>query len=439
MAVETKSKVVVGIVGCGVVGNGAVRLLVENARWIAQRVGAPVVLKSVADIDWERPREFPVPPELRQTDAETVLADPEVQIVVEAIGGTGAARRVVEMALSRGKSVVTPNKELIAKHGRDLLASAAQKGVDLMFEGAVGGGIPLIKPMKESLAGDSIQRIVGIVNGTTNYILTGMARENRDFGEALAAAQQLGYAEADPTADVEGFDSLYKIAILAAIAFGSWISVDQVYHEGITRVTAADIRYARQLGFAVKLLAIAAHRDGALDMRVHPAFVPLDHPLASVGGVYNAVMVRGALVQDVMFYGRGAGAGPTGTAVVGDVLDCARNLLKGAAGRVPCRCFRQLPVLPIEQVVCRNYVRMQVTDRPGVIGKIATCFGNRGVSLASVFQPDAEVGDHLAEVVWITHEVPEERMRAALADIRGLPEVAAVPAVIRLEQGEREQ
>jgi len=428
-----KDRVVVGVIGCGIVGTGAVRLLLENHEWISQRVGVPVTLKRVVDVDWNRPREFSVPETLRGTDAEAAIADPEIDIIVEAIGGVGFARRVVELALSRGKSVVTPNKELMAKHGGDLLALAAEQGADLMFEGAVGGGIPLIKPLKESLAGDSIERIVGIVNGTTNYILTGMARENRDFGEALAAAQQLGYAEADPTADVEGFDSLYKIAILASIAFGSRVPVGEVYHEGITGVAAADIRYARQLGFSIKLLAIAALDNGALDIRVHPTFVPVEHPLANVNGVYNAVLVRGRQVQDVMFYGRGAGAGPTGTAVVGDVVDCARNLVQGAAGRVPCRCFRSLPLLPIDAVRCRNYVRMRVVDRPGVIGQIATCFGSHGVSLASVFQPEDEVGPALAEIVWITHEVREAQMKAALAQIRTLPEVKEIPSVIRLE------
>ncbi|MDH7570378.1 MAG: homoserine dehydrogenase [Armatimonadota bacterium] len=433
MAARRKERVCVGVVGCGIVGGGAVRLLLENAAWIAQRVGAPVVLKRVADVDWQRPRDFDVPEALRTSDAEVVLGDPEIDVVVEAIGGVGTARHVVETALSRGKSVVTPNKELMAKHGGDLLALAAQAGVDLLFEGAVGGGIPLIKPLKESLCGDTIDRIAGIVNGTTNYILTGMARENRDFGEALAAAQQLGYAEADPTADVEGFDSLYKICILAAIAFGSRVAPEGVYREGITGIAAADIRYARQLGFAIKLLAIAAHKNQHLDVRVHPAFVPLEHPLASVSGVYNAVVVHGRHVEDVMFYGRGAGSGPTGVAVVGDVIDCARNVLAGTCARVPCRCFRTLPLLPIEDVECRFYVRMQVTDRPGVIGKIATRFGAHGVSLASVFQPDTEVGPSLAEIVWITHMVQERRVRAALEEIRPLPEVSAIPALIRLE------
>lgn len=414
-------------------GGGAARLLVENASWIAQRVGAPVVLKSVADVDWSRAREFDVPAALRSTDADALVRDPEVDIIVEAIGGIGVAYELVEKALANGKSVVTPNKELMAKRGGDLLQLAAENGCDLMFEGAVGGGIPLIKPLKESLAGDSIERIVGIVNGTTNYILTGMAREGRDFADALASAQQLGYAEANPTADVEGFDSLYKICILASIAFGSRVPVEKVTHEGITGVTAADIGYARQLGFAIKLLAIAAISGGALDIRVHPSFVPLEHPLAAVGGVYNGVLVHGRHVEDVMFYGRGAGAGPTGVAVVGDVVDCARNRLHGSAGRVPCRCFRSLPVLPIEEVVCRNYVRTQVTDQPGVIGSIATCFGAHGVSLASIFQPDTEVGPGLAEIVWITHAVQEKRMRSALEDIRKLPVVSAIPSVIRLE------
>ncbi|HEX2998795.1 MAG TPA: homoserine dehydrogenase, partial [Armatimonadota bacterium] len=230
-----------------------------------------------------------------------------------------------------------------------------------------------------------------------------------------------------------GFDSLYKISILASIAFGSRVPVGEVYHEGITKITAADIRYAGQLGFAVKLLAIAARHGESMDIRVHPAFVPKDHPLASVSGVYNAAFVIGEHVQDVMFYGRGAGAGPTGAAVVGDVVDCARNKRLGVSSRVPCRCFRSLPLLPMDEVVCRNYARMQVTDCPGVIGKIATCFGKHGVSVASVFQPDTEIGPSQAEIVWITHEVQEKFMREALAEIRELPEVQSIPSVIRLE------
>ena len=427
----------VGVVGFGTVGVGAVQLLESNAEWIAQRVGSRVVVKAVSDIDWDRPREFTVRPEQRATRFEQILDDPEIDIVIEAIGGVRVAKEVVAGALTRRKCVVTPNKELVAKFGADLLNIAAEAGVDLMFEGAVGGGIPIIRPLKESLAGDRILRVVGIVNGTTNYILTAMTQEGRAFADVLKDAQAHGYAEADPTADVEGFDAMYKIAILSSIAYGSHIDVNEIYHEGITKITAADIRYAKQLGYEIKLLAIGAKVDDALDLRVHPAFVPADHPLAAVNGVFNAIFVQGDPVGNLMFYGRGAGSGPTGSAVVGDVIDCARNINHGATGRVPCRCYQRLPIRPMDEVETCYYIRTRVKDEPGVIGKMATIFGHNGVSLTSVFQPmleDDEVeGTSRAEIVWITHQVKEAKVQAALAALRKLDVVAEVSNVIRVE------
>ena len=427
----------VGVIGFGTVGVGAVQLLESNAEWIAQRVGSRVAVKTVVDIDWTRPREFTLRPDQRATKLEDVLDDPEIDIVIEAIGGVNPAKDVVAGALTRRKCVVTPNKELIAKHGGELLNIAAEAGVDLMFEGAVGGGIPIIRPLKESLAGDRIKRVVGIVNGTTNYILTAMTQEGRAFDDVLKDAQAHGYAEADPTADVEGFDAMYKIAILASIAYGSHIDVSRIYHEGITKISAADIRYARQLGYEIKLLAIGAKADDALDLRVHPAFVPAEHPLAAVNGVFNAIFVQGDPVGDLMFYGRGAGSGPTGSAVVGDVIDCARNINHGATGRVPCRCYRRLPIRPMSEVETCYYIRTRVKDQPGVIGKMATIFGKNNVSLTSVFQPmleDDEVDESgLAEIVWITHKVREEKVQAALAALRRLEVVSEVSNMIRVE------
>ena len=426
----------VGVIGFGTVGVGAVQLLESNADWIAQRVGSSVLVKTVVDVDWDRPREFTVRPDQRSTNANDVLDDPEIDIVIEAIGGIKSAKDFVTAALTRRKCVVTPNKELIAKYGSELLDLAAEASVDLMFEGAVGGGIPIIRPMKESLAGDRIQRVVGIVNGTTNYILTAMTQEGRAFADVLKDAQARGYAEADPTADVEGFDAMYKIAILASIAYGSRIDVNQIYHEGITKISAADIRYAKQLGYEIKLLAIGARAGEMLDLRVHPAFVPAEHPLASVNGVFNAIFVQGEPVGNLMFYGRGAGSGPTGSAVVGDVIDCARNINHGAAGRVPCRCYQHLPVQPISDVETCYYIRTRVKDQPGVIGKMATIFGKHEVSLTSVFQPQHETGEQsngLAEVVWITHRVKEARVQAALAALTKLDAVGEVANVIRVE------
>ena len=427
----------VGVIGFGTVGVGAVTLLETNADWIAQRVGSRVVVKTVVDLDWERERDFMPRPEQRSTRVADVLDDPEIDIVIEAIGGVSPAKKFVAEALTRRKSVVTPNKELIAKHGAELLNIASEAAVDLMFEGAVGGGIPIIRPMKESLAGDRIQRVVGIVNGTTNYILTAMSQEGRDFADVLADAQRLGYAEADPTADVEGFDAMYKIAILASIAFGSHISLDQISHEGITKISATDIRYARQLGYEIKLLAIAAKTEqAALDIRVHPCFVPNEHPLAAVHGVFNAIFVQGDPVGDLMFYGRGAGSGPTGSAVVGDVIDCARNINHGAAGRVPCRCYQHLLVQPISEVTTRYYIRTRVKDQPGVIGKMATILGAHGVSLTSIFQPQHEddiTADGLAEIVWITHRTQEAQVQSALKALEATDVVTEIANVIRVE------
>ncbi|MHB9023394.1 MAG: homoserine dehydrogenase [Armatimonadota bacterium] len=430
-----REQINVGVIGFGTVGVGAVQLLERNAEWIAQRIGSSLVVKKVVDLDWERPREYEVGPEQRSTKAEDVLDDPEIDIVIEAMGGVNPARKFVSSALARRKSVVTPNKELIAKHGGELLNIATEANVDLMFEGAVGGGIPIIRPLKESLAGDRILRLMGIVNGTTNFILTAMTQEGRAFDDVLKDAQNRGYAEADPTADVEGFDAMYKIAILSSIAYGTHIDLDRIYHEGISKITPADIRFARQLGYEIKLLAISASNGKAIDIRVHPAFVPREHPLASVHGVYNAIFVQGDPVGDLMFYGRGAGSGPTGSAVVGDVIDCARNINHGAAGRVPCRCFQTLPIQPMSEVETRYYLRTRVVDEPGVIGKMATILGDHGVSLTSVFQPPYEDGDGMdtAEILWITHRVREAQVQAALAALSELDVVKEIASLIRVE------
>ncbi len=432
-----REQINIGVIGFGTVGVGAVQLLETNSAWINQRVGSKLVVKKVVDLDWERTREYSITAEQQSTDATDVLTDPDIDIIIEAVGGVGFARKVVTEALQHGKSVVTPNKELIAKYGAELLNLAAENGVDLMFEGAVGGGIPIIRPLKESLAGDSVQRIVGIVNGTTNFILTAMTQEGLNFDDVLADAQAKGYAEADPTADVEGFDAMYKIAILSSIAYGSHIDVNSIYHEGITKISAEDIRYADQLGYEIKLLAIGARADGALDLRVHPAFLPKQHPLASVNGVFNAVFVQSDPVGDLMFYGRGAGSGPTGSAVVGDVIDCARNINHDASGRVPCRCHQTLPIQPMSEVETRYYIRTRVIDRPGVIGRLATILGEHGVSLTSIFQPKHEnitEDNGVAEIVWITHLVKEAKVQAALTALRTEETVVEIANVIRVEE-----
>lgn len=422
----------VGIIGFGIVGCGTYRALTENAESIASRAGAPVIVTRVADIDWSRDRELHVPEDVRTTDALALVADPEVDVVVETIGGINPALKFVTAAIENGKSVVTSNKELIAKHGHELLALAEAKGVDVQFEGSVGGVIPVIRTLKESLEADRIYEVIGIVNGTTNYILTRMTQEGLDFSEALAAAQALGYAEADPTNDVEGIDAKYKISILSAAAFGLHVSLDEIHTEGITKITAADIANAERMGYVIKLLAIARRdADNRVEARVHPALLRKTHPLANVNGSFNAIFVRGEGCDEIMLYGRGAGANPTGIAVAGDVLDCARNKLRGASGRVLCTCVAAAEVLPMEEVKTRRYIRMKVKDRPGVLGSIATIFGTEGVSLSSVRQ-EATDGD-VAEIVWVTHENEEKLLNSALGAIGSLAIVDEIASTLRVE------
>jgi homoserine dehydrogenase len=423
----------VGIIGFGVVGSGTYRTLLDNSQSIDRKAGRPLRVKRIADLDWSRSRpvEVAVPQELRSDDASAVLQDPEIAIVVEAIGGTDPARRLVLQALRAGKSVVTSNKELIARHGKELFDAAAAAGVDLMFEASVGGGIPILRPLKTCLAGNQISRIMGIVNGTTNFILTRMAEQGAEFGEALAEAQRLGYAEPDPTNDVEGFDPAFKLAILASIAFETRVHVEDIYREGITRLAPRDMQYARQLGYAIKLLAIGAEVDGGLELRVHPTLLPLGHPLTAVGGPFNAIFVQGSSVGEVMFYGQGAGPMPTGSAMVGDIIDVARNLRAGAAGRVACTCFEDKPIRPIEKLTTRYYLRTQVADRPGVLAAIAKVFGEEGVSLASVLQMAAS--GESAEIVWLTHPAQERQMRRSLERMAKLDEVDEISTCLRAE------
>jgi len=423
----------VAILGYGKIGSGAYKTLLDNQESIDRKVGRPVRVKRLVDIDWTAPRavEIDMPPEMKATDASVALDDPEVQIVVEAIGGTDPALEYVLKALRSGKNVVTSNKELIARHGKQLFDTAAERHLDLMFEGSVGGGIPILRPLKSCLAGNRIGRIMGIVNGTTNFILTEMSQQGTEFDEALEEAQRLGYAEPDPSDDVEGFDAAFKLAILASIAFETRVGVEDIYREGIAGLAARDMEYARQLGYTVKLLAIGADVDGALELRVHPTLLPVTHALAAVTGPFNAIFVRGSSVGEVMFYGQGAGSMPTGSAVVGDIVDVARNIRSGSTGRIACTCFDEKPVHPIEDLTTRYYLRTQVADRPGVLAAIATVFGEEGVSLASVLQMDAS--GESAEIVWLTHETKERQMQRSLKRLEALPEVHEISSCIRAE------
>ena len=421
-----------GIIGMGVVGGGVYQVLTDNADSIRQRLGCPLTVARVADVDWQRERDVDIPEALRTTDAADITAADDIDIVVETIGGIEPALSFVLDAIEHGKSVVTSNKELIARHGSEILDAAAAAGVDVEFEGAVAGTVPIIRSLKEGLEANRILEVSGILNGTTNYILTRMTEEGLPFEEVLAEAQRLGYAEADPTNDVEGIDARYKIAILAAIAFGHRLDVDDIYAEGISRITPADIEYAREMGYAVKLLATARRIDNGetLDIRVHPALVPHEHPLAQVSGVFNAVWVVGEACGQVMFYGRGAGSLPTGNAVAGDVIDCARNIAAGTRARVPCTCVGRASVAPIEEVHSETYVRMIVKDRPGVLGSIATILGQEGVSIQSVVQRGG--GQDAAEIVWIMHRGEERKLQSALGAISQLGIVDEVCSVIRV-------
>jgi len=423
----------IGIIGFGNVGSGTYKTLLDNQASIDRKVGRPLRVKRIADVDWSRPRPLGVaaPVEIQTTDAQALLNDPDISIVVESIGGVQPSLGFVLGALRAGKNVVTSNKELIARHGKELFDAAAERGLDLMFEGSVGGGIPILRPLKSCLASNHISRIMGIVNGTTNFILSQMAQEGAEFAEALGEAKRLGYAEPDPTNDVEGFDAVFKLAILGSIAFETRVPVEDIYREGITKVAARDMEYARQLGFTIKLLAIGAEAEGALEMRVHPTLLPRTHPLAAVTGPFNAIFVRGSSVGDVMFYGQGAGAMPTGSAMVGDIIDVARNIRSGATGRIACTCFEAKRVKPTDEITTRYYLRIQVVDRPGVLGAIAKVFGEEGVSLASVLQMDAS--GETAEIVWLTHPAREGQMRRSLDRIEKLEEVGEVSSWIRAE------
>ncbi|OUM98044.1 MAG: homoserine dehydrogenase [Firmicutes bacterium ZCTH02-B6] len=420
----------VGLLGCGTVGSGVLSILQANAERIAARAGALIEVRRVAVRDLKKYRTVSLDEALLTTDPWEVVSDPSVDIVIEVMGGVDPARDLIAAAVDNGKPVITANKEVLAKHGPELLSLAARRGVDLFFEGSVAGGIPIIKPLRESLAANRVQAIVGIINGTTNYVLTRMSREGMPFAEVLREAQALGYAEADPASDVEGYDAAFKIAILASLAFETPVRVEDVYCEGITRITPEDIRYGRELGYEIKLLAIAREHEGRLEVRVHPAFIPAAHPLAAVTDVFNAIFVRGDAVGELMFYGRGAGSLPTGSAVVADLVDAVRRLRFGGNGRLQPPAA-QLPIKPIEETVSRYYVSLKVVDRPGVLAKIAAAFGENDVSIDSVIQK-GRLEDPV-DLVFVTHEVQEANIRRALAQISRLPVVRQVSNVIRVE------
>lgn len=420
----------IGILGMGTVGRGVFRVLENNREIISSRLGASLNLTKILVRDTRKNRGVDVPAGLLTTDPAAIIEDPATDIVVELMGGIEPARGYVLSALSKGKTVVTANKDLLAVHGHELFEAASSGAADLFFEASVAGGIPIIKVIKEALAGNRIQQVTGIINGTTNYILSKMTDEGADFNTVLKEAQARGYAEADPTSDIGGFDAARKIAILASIAFNSRVTLEDVYVEGITDIQPEDIRYATELGFVVKLLGIAREASEGIEVRVHPALVPFGHPLASVSDVYNAVFVRGDAVGDTMFYGRGAGELPTASAVVGDIVAAARNICSNARGMTGCTCFEKKRVRPVDEVETRYYLRLKVLDRAGVLAGIAGVFGNNNVSLASVVQ---KTTGEVAELVMVTHRVREANLQAAVKELKGLSAVKTVATIIRVE------
>ncbi|MGD1906375.1 MAG: homoserine dehydrogenase [Leptolyngbyaceae cyanobacterium] len=432
----------VGLLGLGTVGAGTAAILLDSAG--RHPLMADIEVYRVGVRSLTKPRPVAIAEEHLTTDLEAIVTDPDVDIVVEVIGGLEPARSLILKAIHAGKHVVTANKAVIARYGDEIFTAANEAGVYVLLEAAVGGGIPVIQPLKQALGVNRIHAVTGIVNGTTNYILTRMQQEGGEFEPILADAQALGYAEADPTADVDGLDAADKIAILASLAFGGRINLADVHSEGIRHVSAADITYADQLGFVIKLLAIA-RRDTCpvsnevldqLQLRVHPTLVPKSHPLASINDVYNAILVEGEPIGQVMFFGPGAGAGPTASAVASDILSIAASLKSQAAASpgpnplLACSHQHYCKVSPMADIVSRFYVRLLAQDQPGIIGQLGTCFGNHEVSIESVVQIDLH--DGVAEIVVVTHEVQEANFQTALDEVRAFAGIQTVPGVLRV-------
>lgn len=432
MARNNETPIRVGLLGAGTVGSQTARLIVEQKDELSARIGRPVELTGVACLDPKETEKFPwIDQSIVTTDTLSVATNSD--IVIELIGGTTVARDVVVSALEAGKNVVTANKALMATHGEEVMHLAEKMNRELAFEASVGGGIPIIDPLKHSLISNEITSVMGIVNGTTNYMLTRMVDDNLSYDQALKEAQERGFAEADPTADVDGFDAAAKIAILASIAFNSRVTLDDVHTEGIRNITTLDLDTADDMGYVIKLLAIAHRTPDGIDVRVHPTMLPKAHQLATVNGVFNAIYVTGDAVGETMFFGEGAGAGPAASAVMGDVLEVARHLMLGVSPIVGCTCTDNLPILPVEELQTKYYIRFAVADRSGVLAAMAGVFAKHGVSVRSVVQR----GNSEHETVnlsYVTHTAKEASVRAVLAEIAGLEDVLrAEPSVIRVE------
>jgi len=427
----------VGLLGFGTIGTGVVRIFQDNARLIEERLGARLVLARIADLDITTDRGVSVDADLLTTRAEEVVSAPDIDVVIELIGGYEPARTFVLKAIEQGKHVVTANKALLALHGEEIYAAAAEKRVDVFFEAAVGGGIPVISSIKENLCANRFGSIFAILNGTCNYILSRMTNDGDDFTVVLKDAQALGFAEADPTFDIEGIDTAHKLALLISLCFGTRVKFEEIYTEGISGISAADIRFAKDFGYKIKLLAISKEDGGRIEARVHPTMIPLHYPLADVDGAFNAVRLVGDFVGPVMLYGAGAGMNATASAVMGDVMAIARNLRSGAEARTPAMAYcpehiGRLSIKPMDEIVSQYYLRFTTVDKPGVLAQIAGVLGRHDISIASMIQPERHE-EEAVPIVLMTHEAREASVRSALDEIDALDMVREKSRLIRIE------
>jgi homoserine dehydrogenase len=434
-----KKSINVGIIGFGTVGTGTARILLENAEIIRRRLGAPVVLKMISDLDVRRDRGLALGGVKLTTDAKDLLGNPDIDIVVELIGGYKPAKEFMLEAIRNKKHVVTANKALLAVHGEEIYAAAEKAGVTLGFEASVAGGIPILAAVRNGLAANNIKSVYGIVNGTCNYILTLMTNAGRKFEEVLKEAQAKGYAEADPTFDIEGIDSAHKLAVLTMLAYGTPVKFDDIYTEGISKITPLDIEFAKELGYKIKLLAITKMANGEVEARVHPTMLPEEYPLAAVDGVFNALSIVGDAVGSTMFYGRGAGDLPTGSAVVSDIIDIGRDILAGCVNRSPVSAFRDrqpLAIRKMDDITSCYYLRFSAMDKPGVLSRISGVLGKNNISISSVIQKGRGAAEAVP-LVMMSHEAVERDVRKALDEINKMDCVAGPTMVIRVEEGKQ--
>ncbi len=430
-------QITLGLIGFGTIGTGVVKLLQKNGSLIEEKLGASLTLKKIADLDITTDRGVSVPDGVLTTNANELLNDPDIDVVIELIGGYEPARSFVLKAIANGKHIVTANKALLAVHGEEIYQAAAEKGVEVLYEAAVGGGIPVLSAIKGNMAANNFSTVLGILNGTCNYILTRMTREGADFADVLKTAQELGYAEADPTFDIEGVDTAHKLALLVSLCFGTRVKFADIHTEGITGISAIDVNFAREFGYKIKLLAIGKRDGDRIEARVHPTMIPLNYPLADVDGVFNAIRLAGDFVGPVMLYGRGAGMEPTASAIVGDLIDIGRNIMAGIGQRVASRGFHEmsvktLAIKPIGESVSKYYLRFSAADRPGVLARIAGALGTHNISIESMIQT-ARSSSETVPIVIMTHEAREQDVRMALAEIDSFDVIREQTKLIRIE------